>query len=168
MANGWLRSVERLSDHNPRYGQPESVHPTLTSDPDIDGPDAAFASSPDTETLDDPEAPLPPLPPPPGALEWHNPGVDGDAGTSDAGGGGGGEASRGEAGSGPVTGAEAMVELGIDNGSGSDSDERGARPPGPTAGISGRNGTSGMLHSATRTATPPVGDGAAQRKGTAS
>jgi AAA family ATP:ADP antiporter len=32
MANGWLRSVARLSDHNPRYGQTDDSAPTLTSD----------------------------------------------------------------------------------------------------------------------------------------
>ena len=30
MSNGWLRSVHALSNFNPLYGRPESVHPTLT------------------------------------------------------------------------------------------------------------------------------------------
>ena len=40
MAQGWLKSVTQLSDHNPRYGHADSVHPTLThseDDSDTDG-----------------------------------------------------------------------------------------------------------------------------------
>ena len=36
MAQGWLRSVAKLSDHNPRYGHADSVHPTLSEEEETD------------------------------------------------------------------------------------------------------------------------------------
>ncbi|GAX74906.1 hypothetical protein CEUSTIGMA_g2352.t1 [Chlamydomonas eustigma] len=36
MAQGWLKSVTQLSMFNPMYGHPESVHPTLSEDPETE------------------------------------------------------------------------------------------------------------------------------------
>ena len=46
MAQGWLRSVAKLSDHNPRYGHADSVHPTLSEEEETDDESQAGAVQP--------------------------------------------------------------------------------------------------------------------------